>query len=133
MEKSMIIGREHVSTKNIALVEPYVPADNAAIKSSKTFKARVVLRDNSSILDEATPEEFAKQHGFRMIPKDGVAINPDRAAISFRVRTFVRKEAVNSAKTYLTDLCWRGPDRREWFRSLETEPGCGSGRGGRRA
>jgi hypothetical protein len=115
-------GREHVSIKNIALVEPFVHGDSAPIKSSRDFNARVVLNDNTSILDERTPEQLAGELRFRMIPKDRVAISPDRVAIRFRLKKYARKGDTKPAKNYLTDLFWRRPDGRDWFRSLETDP-----------
>lgn len=56
-----------------------------------------MLLNRDTALTEATPQEFAETHGFRLIAEDNVAANP---AIAFRVETFTPTEDFKPAKPY---------------------------------
>lgn len=94
-------------------------APDADFKPEKPFKARVVLLDRDTVLTEATPQEFADAHGFRMLAEDSVATNP---AVSFRVESFETTEGFNPAKPYQTRLMWRDPTGKNQSKLLLTRP-----------
>jgi hypothetical protein len=119
MENVITIGRKHVPIEQIAYVEPFELAPDAEFRPEKPFKARVVLLDRDTVLTEATPQEFADAHGFRMLAEDSVATNP---AVSFRVESFESTEGFNPAKPYQTRLMWRDPSGRNQSKLLLTRP-----------
>lgn len=70
---------------DIAFVEAFEPRENADFRSTKDFRARVVLIDRGSLLTKQTQEAFAGAHGFHCLAANQVALNP---AIRFRVESF---------------------------------------------
>jgi hypothetical protein len=119
MENVITIGRRHVPIEQIAYVEPFEIAADSDFKPEKPFKARVVLLDRDTVLTEATPQEFADAHGFRMLAEDNVATNP---AIPFRVESFEPTEGFAPAKPYQTRLMWRDPTGKNQSKLLLTRP-----------
>jgi hypothetical protein len=119
MENVITIGRKHVPIEQIAYVEPFELAPDAEFKPEKPFKGRVVLLDRDTVLTEATPQEFADAHAFRMLAEDSVATNP---AVSFRVESFETTEGFKPAKPYQTRLMWRDPTGKNQSKLLLTRP-----------
>jgi hypothetical protein len=119
MQGVITIGRRLVPVEQIALVEPFDPASNPDFKPEKPFKARVVLLNRDTVLTEATPQELAEAHGFRMLAEDNMAVNP---AIAFRVESFEPTEQFHPAKAYATRLKWRDRDDNEHSKLLLTKP-----------
>jgi hypothetical protein len=119
MQDVITIGKRLVPLEQIALVEPFDPASNPDFKPEKPFKARVVLLSRDTVLAEFTPDEFAREHGFRMLAEDGMAANP---AVSFRVETFAPSEGFIPTKPYATRLKWRDGEGNEHSRLLLTKP-----------
>src|ERR1700719_764228 len=101
MENVITIGRRHVPIEQTAYVEPFEPAANGDFQPEKPFKARVVLHDRDTVLTEATPQEFADAHGFRMLAEDNVATN---ASVAFRVESFEPTDGFRPEKPYQTRL-----------------------------
>jgi hypothetical protein len=119
MENVITIGRRHVPIEQIAYVEPFEPSANTDFQPEKPFKARVVLLDRDTVLTEATPQEFADAHGFRMLVEDTVATNP---SVGFRVESFEPTEGFRPAKPYQTRLMWRDPTGKNHSKLLLTRP-----------
>lgn len=119
MTSMFMIGKRLVPAEQVALVEPYDPTENPRFQTVREYQARVVLVDRDSILTEQTVEDFAKDHGFRMLPDDSVATNP---AIHFRVETFTPAEGFTPRKPYLTRLLWRDLDGNDQSKLLLTRP-----------
>jgi hypothetical protein len=119
MQKVITIGRRLVPAEQIALVEPFDPEANPSFKPDKPFKARVVLINRDNVLSEASPQEFADGHGFRMLTEDNVATNP---AIAFRVETFTPTDEFKPTKPFLTRLRWRDQDGNDQSKLLLTKP-----------
>ena len=119
MPSMFMIGKKLVPAEQVALVEPYEPGANPRFQTSREFHSRIVLIDRDSILSEQTVEDFAKQHGFRVLREDGVATNP---GIHFRVETFVPAEGFTPRKAYVTRLLWRDLDGNDQSKLLLTGP-----------
>src|SRR3984957_19220947 len=119
MENVITIGRRHVPIEQIAYVEPFETSANTDFKPEKPFKARVVLFDRETVLTEATPQEFADAHGFRVLAEDNVATNP---AIAFHVESFEPTEGFKPTKPYQTRLMWRDPAGKNQSKLLLTRP-----------
>jgi hypothetical protein len=119
MQNVIMIGRRHVPLEHIAYVEPFELGENSDFKPEKAFRARVVLLDRESVLSEATPNEFAEAHGFRIFSEDNVATNP---AVKFRVESFETTEGFTPAKPYLTRLLWRDATGKSQSKLLLTKP-----------
>ncbi|MGY3235624.1 hypothetical protein ACVWZ4_003833 [Bradyrhizobium sp. USDA 4472] len=54
------VGKRLVPIEDIAIVEAFEARDDPSLRSSKEFRARVVLVDRESLLIEQTQEAFAK-------------------------------------------------------------------------
>ena len=119
MQNVITIGKRFVPLEEIAFVEPFDPASNPDFKSDKPFKARVVLLNRDTLLTEIAPQEFADQHGFRMLSEDAIAVNP---AVAFRVETFAPTESFKPEKPFATRLKWRDVDGNEHSRLLLSKP-----------
>jgi hypothetical protein len=119
MSNFVLIGKRLIPREHVALVEPFSLEANPRLRTERDFKARVVLINRDSILNEETPEALAKEHGFRMLPADNVATNP---AVSFRVETFAPAEGFKPAKPYVTRLLWRDLDGNDQSKLLLTDP-----------
>ena len=119
MSKTVTIGRRLIPLDHIALVEPFDPAANPRMQSERPFQARIVLIDRESVLTEQAPSAFAEEHGFRMLPEDGVGTNP---GIRFGVESFEPAEGFNPAKPYKARLLWRDLDGNTQSKLLLTLP-----------
>jgi hypothetical protein len=97
----------------------YDPTANPRFQTAREFQARVVMLDRNSILTEQSVGDFAKEHGFRMVPEDHVATNPN---IHFRVETFAPAEGFTPRKPYVTRLLWRDLDGNDQSKLLLTRP-----------
>lgn len=119
MQNVVTLGRKLVPIEQIAFVEPFDPTGNPEFKVDKAFKSRVVLLNRDTVLTEATPQEFAEAHGFRVLTDDHVAVNP---AITFRVESFEPTDTFKPSKPYLTRLRWRDRDGNDQSKLLVTRP-----------
>jgi hypothetical protein len=119
MNAIVSLGRHLVPGENIALVEPFDLNANPQFKPHKEFKSRIVLLNRVTVLAEATPEEFAAAHGFRVLPEDGVAANP---AIPFRIETFAPTDNFTPSKPFQTRLLWRDGTGTDQSKLLVTKP-----------
>lgn len=117
--KIITIGKRLIPAEQIALFEPFDPAANPEFKPEKDFKARVVLVNRDTVLIEASPEDFAEEHGFGLLAEDHVAINP---LPLFNVEAFTPTESFNPRKSHRTRLKWRDRDGNEQSKLLVTEP-----------
>lgn len=120
MANSIIVGKRLIPREHIALVEPFDPAANPRIQTTREFHGRVVMVDRDSILIEELPQAFAEANGFRMLEADRIATNP---AIHFRVETFIPADgSTPPAKAFMTRLLWRDLDGNEQSKLLLSEP-----------
>jgi hypothetical protein len=124
MQDVLTFGRRLVHRKDIAFVEPFDPARtqqrNPEFRTEKDFKARVVLVDpNDTVLSETPIEAFVRDHNFRFLGEDKLAINP---LIGFRVENYVAKESFRTEKDYKTRLKWVDQQGQERSRLLVTPP-----------
>jgi hypothetical protein len=118
MSTFVTVGKRLIPREHIAFVEPYDPAANPRIQTSRDFLARVMLINRDSILIEESPEAFAKANEFRMLADDNVATNP---AVHFQVETFEPSEGFNPSKPYATRLRWRDLDGNDQSKLLLTK------------
>lgn len=119
MPNMFMIGKRLVPAEHVAFVEPYDPTANPRFHTVREFQARVVLLDRDSVLTLQSVEDFAGEHGFRMLPDDRVATNP---GIHFRVETFTPAEGFTPRKPYATRLLWRDLDGNDQSKLLLTRP-----------
>lgn len=119
MTSMFMIGKRLVPAEQVAFVEPYDPTANPRFQTAREFQSRIVMVDRNSILTEQRVEDFAKEHGFRMLPEDNVATNP---VIHFQVETFTPAEGFTPRKPYVTRLLWRDLDGNDQSKLLLTEP-----------
>lgn len=75
-KRTLDTGTEFVSRDRVILVEPFNADDNPNFKPKSPRQSRVVLFTRS-FLSPRTPEDFARDHGFVLLEKDRVALNPD--------------------------------------------------------
>jgi hypothetical protein len=101
---TITIGKSLVPLEHTALVEHFDLAANTRLQTERAFKSRVVLISRDSVLTEQPWDEFAKEHGFRVLAEDLVATNP---AVQFRVQTFEPSGDFQPTKPYATRLLWR--------------------------
>ena len=118
MSNFITIGKGLVPPEHIALVEMFDPAANPRFRPKREFQARVVLLNRESILIEEKVQDFASEHGFRMIEEDSVATNP---AVHFRVETFTPADGFNPTKPYRTRIRWRDLDGNDQSKLLLTK------------
>lgn len=119
MPNMFMIGKKLVPTEQVVFVEPYDPTASPRFQTAREFQSRVVMLGRDSILAEQSVEDFAKEHGFRMLPEDSVATNP---GIHFRVETFTPAEGFTPRKPYVTRLLWRDLDGNDQSKLLLTKP-----------
>lgn len=119
MSTFVTVGKRLIPREHIAFVEPYDPAANPKLQTSRDFLARVMLVNRDSILVEETPEAFAKANEFRMLPEDNVATNP---AVHFQVETFEPTEGFNPSKPFASRLRWRDLDGNDQSKLLLSKP-----------
>jgi len=119
MQDVITVGKRLIPVEQIALAEPFDPMSNPEFKPEKDFKARVVLLNRDTVLAEVPPHDFAKVHGFRMLPEENIAVNP---RVAFRVETFAPSESFTPTKPYATRLKWSDGDGNEHSRLLLTKP-----------
>lgn len=119
MSNFIIVGKRLIPPEHIALVEPYDPAANPRLQSTRDFHGRVVMVSRDSILIEEPPQAFAQANGFRMLAADQVATNP---AVHFRVETFLPAEDFKPAKPYAARILWRDLDGNDQSKLLLSEP-----------
>jgi len=119
MANSIIVGKRLIPREHIALVEPFDPAANPRIQTTREFHGRVVMVDRDSILIEELPQAFAEANGFRMLEADRIATNP---AIHFWVETFIPADGSTPAKAFMTRLLWRDLDGNDQSKLLLSEP-----------
>jgi hypothetical protein len=100
-------------------VELFDPASAPSIKTTREFKARLVLVSRDTLLAEESAEAFAAEHGFRMLMADQVALNP---AVHFRVERFAPAADFKPSKPFVTRLLWRDLDGNDQSRLLLSEP-----------
>jgi hypothetical protein len=122
MKPPLDTGTEILPRERVVLVEPFNPDDNPNFKPKGVRQSRVVLFGRS-FLSPKTPEEFVKDHGFVLIEKDRVAINPDHLSTEpgkdevLHVRRFESRSDRPPRRDFKTDVFWDGG-----YTSLETEP-----------
>jgi hypothetical protein len=115
-------GTEIVPRERVVLVEPFNPDDNPNFKPKGVRQSRVVLFTRS-FLSPKTPEDFVRDHGFLLLEKDRVAINPDHLPSDpgkdevLHVRRFESRSDRPPRRDFKTDVFWDGG-----YTSLETEP-----------
>lgn len=119
MNTVITIGKRLIPIEHIAFIEPYDPATNAKLQTSKDYKARIVMINRDSALTEETPKAFAAAHGFRLLAGDHIATNP---AIPFRVETFEPAEGFTPTKPFATRLMWRDSDGNDQSKLLVAVP-----------
>jgi hypothetical protein len=107
MSKTIEFGKRVVPVEQIALVEPFDPETQKNMYSARAFKSRIVLLNRDSILSETETRAFAEQHGFRVLPADGVATNP---LIHFSVERFEPTPDFQPSKPFISRLLWRDQD-----------------------
>lgn len=98
------IGRRLIPLEEIALFEPFDPAQQPRMQSDRPFQARIVLTDRESVLSEEAVLALAERYGFRMLEEDGIAANP---ALHFTVEAFAPSEGFHPTKPYRSRLKWR--------------------------
>lgn len=118
MPPIITIGKRLVPVEDIALVETFEAREDSSLRSTKEFRARVVLVDRESLLIEQTQEAFAQASGFHWLTADQVALNP---AIRFRVESFEPAEGFAPTKPYTTRLRWHDGDN-DQSKLLLTQP-----------
>src|ERR1700742_2754022 len=104
MSNFITVGKRLIPIRDIVLVEPYEPREDAPITTEKNFRGRIVLIDRDSVLIEETPQAFSESHGLSLIEKDSSAINP--TAARFRVEIFEPSHGFTPTKAYRTRLKW---------------------------
>ena len=119
MTNVITIGRRLIAIDQIAFIEPFDPASASGIETSRKFEARVNLLNRDSCLTETTVGAFAGEHKFRLLPNDGVAINP---LVDFRVETFEPTGEFAPAKAFKTRLLWRDHRGIDYSKLLLTSP-----------
>jgi hypothetical protein len=107
MDNVIRISKRLIPIERIALFEPFVISTDQGLRSTKEFKARIVLLDKVSILSEETPEQLGVAHRFRMVAADRVATNP---AVHFQVETFEPAEHFKPTRPFLSRLSWHDQD-----------------------
>jgi hypothetical protein len=107
MNNVVRVSKRLIPVEQIALFEPFVTSTDQGLRSTREFKARIVLLDRVSILAEETPEQLGVAHRFRMVAMDRVATNP---AIHFQVETFEPAEHFKPTRPYLSRLSWHDQD-----------------------
>lgn len=119
MSAIISVGRQLLPVENIAFIEPFDANANPEFKPQREYRSRIVLRSRVSILAPAAPQDFVESHGFRMLPEDNVATNPQ---IPFRVETFASTERFTPAKPYQTRLLWQDDTGADQSKLLVTKP-----------
>ena len=119
MSKTIQIGKRFVPIEQIALVEPFDPETQKNMRSTRLFKTRIVLLNRDSILTETAPLAFAEEHGFRALPKDGAATNPD---VSFSVERFEASPDFQPSKPFVSRLMWKDGDGNTQSKLMLSEP-----------
>jgi hypothetical protein len=119
MENVVRVSKHLIPVERIALVEPFVASSGEPLKTTKTFKTRIVLRDRISVLSEEATEALAKAHGFRWIEADGVGVNP---LIPFRVELFAPTESFKPSKTFLSRMAWNDEEGNTQSKLMLTPP-----------
>jgi hypothetical protein len=118
MSTFVTVGKRLIPREHIAFVEPYDPAANPRVQTSREFLARVMLINRDSILIEESAATFAKANEFRMLADDNVATNP---AVHFQVETFEPTEGFKPSKPYASRLRWRDLDGNDQSKLLLTK------------
>lgn len=119
MNNVITIGKRLIPVEQIAFVEPYDPATNPKLQTSRDYKARIVMINRESILTEQTPQSFAEAHGFRVLETDQIATNP---SVSFRVEMFEPADGFTPSKAFATRLLWRDRDGNDQSKLLIASP-----------
>lgn len=119
MNNVITIGKRLIPIEQIAFVEPYDPATNPKLQTSRDYKARIVMINRESILTEQTPQSFAEAHGFRVLEMDQIATNP---SVAFRVETFEPADGFTPSKAFATRLLWRDRDGNDQSKLLIAAP-----------
>lgn len=119
MDKVITIGKRLLPVEHIAFVEPYDPATNPKLQTSRAYQARIVLINRDSVLTEHSTKAFAEAHRFRLLEGDQIATNP---AVSFRVETFKAADGFTPSKPYATRLLWRDQDGNDQSKLLLAAP-----------
>jgi hypothetical protein len=119
------IRGKQIASAHIALVESFDPSKNAAVPDPERFQGRVRLIDDTSLLIEQSPSDFAKQHGLRYLgAPDHIATNP---AITYRVEAFdlakaqERNPDFRPERNFATRVSWGKGGRGESV-LLENDP-----------
>jgi hypothetical protein len=118
MSKTIEFGKRVVPVEQIALVEPFDPEAQKNMYSARPFKSRIVLLNRDSILSEMDALAFADEHGFRVLPADSVATNPQ---IHFSVERFEPTPDFQPSKPFISRLMWRDLDGNTQSKLLLTE------------
>jgi hypothetical protein len=118
MSKTIEFGKRVVPVEQIALLEPFDPETQKNMYSPRPFKSRIVLLNRDSILSETETRAFAEEHGFRVVPADGVGTNP---LIHFSVERFEPTPDFQPSKPFISRLLWRDQDGNTQSKLLLTE------------
>lgn len=102
MSKTIEIGKRVVPVEQIALIEPFDPETQKNMRSTRPFRARLVLLNRDSILSEIDPLDLAETLEFRMLPKENVATNP---SIHFNVERFEPTPDFQPSKPFVSGSC----------------------------
>lgn len=119
MDNVLTIGKRLIPIEHIAFVEPYDPATNPKLQTSREYKARIVMINRDSVLTEQTPQSFAETYGFRILETDQIATNP---SVAFRVETFEPADGFTPSKAFVTRLLWRDRDGNDQSKLLLATP-----------
>lgn len=119
MDNVLTIGKRLIPIEHIAFVEPYDPATNPKLQTSREYKARIVMINRDSVLTEQTPQSFAEAYGFRVLEQDQLATNP---SVAFRVETFEPADGFTPSKAFATRLLWRDRDGNDQSKLLLASP-----------
>jgi hypothetical protein len=119
MSKTIEFGKRIVPVEQIALVEPFDPETQKSMRSTRSFKSRIVLLNRDSILSETSPMSFAEENGFRVLTKDGAATNP---AVAFSVERFEATADFQPSKPFISRLMWKDGDGHTRSKLMLSEP-----------
>lgn len=119
MDNVVRVSKHLIPVERIALVEPFVASSGEPLKTTKTFKTRIVLRDRISVLSEEAPDALAKTHNFRWIEADGIGVNP---LLTFRVELFAPTESFKPSKQFLSRMAWNDEEGNTQSKLMLTAP-----------
>ena len=119
MANFLIVGRRHIPSGSVALIEPYVHPDHSIVRPMVRVYGRVILINRDSIVVGEHPISFSREHGFCWLSIDRVGLNPD---IHFRVEDFLPQDGFVPSRAFASRLIWRDQDGNEQSKLLLSEP-----------